>query len=375
MEFNQELSFIEKELRKRADINHIPISGTFELTPLCNMDCRMCYVRMNKQEMELMGKKLHTPQEWISLAKKAVENGLMFLLLTGGEPFLYPGFPEVYKQLKKMGLVIMINTNGTVLNDEILHVLFENKPRRINISLYGSSNQVYEKLCRNPVGFSQVINCIEKLQHHQIDIRLNMALTPWNRDDFPNMLEVAKKYDVPVSIANYIFPAKRRNKDSIAADKYRFSPELAAEYSVEISKYYEKYDELVKSANDKLSLVKNAANPDKEQKPGFWCRGGTSSFWVTWDWMLTPCGMINTPSVPLDINKFEVAWKKLRDEVNKIWLSSECYNCSKRTVCQTCAASMVAETDSFCKKPEYQCRLTDSLLNAYRYITKEAENA
>ena len=36
----------------------VPFSGTFELTPLCNMNCRMCYIRMTPEEMKKVGREL-----------------------------------------------------------------------------------------------------------------------------------------------------------------------------------------------------------------------------------------------------------------------------------------------------------------------------
>ena len=73
MDYFQDLTFAEKEIRKIADIKHIPIAGTFELTPLCNMDCRMCYVRMSNQEMQCSAGRMHTAKEWIALGEQAVK--------------------------------------------------------------------------------------------------------------------------------------------------------------------------------------------------------------------------------------------------------------------------------------------------------------
>ena len=39
--------------------------------------------------------------------------GVLFLLLTGGEPLLVPGFKELYLALKAEGMVLTLNTNGT----------------------------------------------------------------------------------------------------------------------------------------------------------------------------------------------------------------------------------------------------------------------
>lgn len=32
-------------LFKKADAFNVPIMGTFELTPICNMKCKMCYIQ------------------------------------------------------------------------------------------------------------------------------------------------------------------------------------------------------------------------------------------------------------------------------------------------------------------------------------------
>ena len=43
---------ITEYLHTKASRLGIPLNGTFELTPLCNMNCRMCYVRMGREQQE-----------------------------------------------------------------------------------------------------------------------------------------------------------------------------------------------------------------------------------------------------------------------------------------------------------------------------------
>ena len=74
---------------QKAAANLLPIGGTFELTPRCNMNCRMCYIRMSESQMCQRGAE-RTADEWIALGKSCAEQGMLFLLLTGGEPFLRP---------------------------------------------------------------------------------------------------------------------------------------------------------------------------------------------------------------------------------------------------------------------------------------------
>ena len=38
-------------LFSKAARKKVPLSGTFELSPLCNFSCRMCYVRKTAEEV------------------------------------------------------------------------------------------------------------------------------------------------------------------------------------------------------------------------------------------------------------------------------------------------------------------------------------
>ena len=70
----------EQHLYTRAVQNLVPISGTFELLPMCNLNCKMCYVKKSASEVEKAGG-LFCADDWIKLGRKAVDAGMLFLLL------------------------------------------------------------------------------------------------------------------------------------------------------------------------------------------------------------------------------------------------------------------------------------------------------
>ena len=125
------------------------INGSLELLPLCNMNCDMCYVRLSARETEAKGG-LHTADEWIGLGREMQKAGVLFLLLTGGEPLLFPDFQKLYVELRQMGMILTVNTNGTLLDEGWADFFGRYKPRRINITLYGADDSAYEKLCHYP---------------------------------------------------------------------------------------------------------------------------------------------------------------------------------------------------------------------------------
>ena len=138
--------YISTYLHARGRRLGLPISGNFELTARCNFNCPMCYVHLNQEDLAAQGKELTTAQ-WIDLARQARDRGMIFALLTGGEPFVRKDFFEIYDAMREMGLMVSINTNGSMLSGEIRRRLLENPPTRMNISLYGGCTETYRSMC------------------------------------------------------------------------------------------------------------------------------------------------------------------------------------------------------------------------------------
>ena len=102
--------------------NRYPLNGTFELTARCNLHCKMCFVRVDEKAIHDSGKRERTAEEWIHMAEQAAEAGTLKLLLTGGEVTLRPDFPEIYEAIAKMGFVLTVFTNATLISDQVMSV-------------------------------------------------------------------------------------------------------------------------------------------------------------------------------------------------------------------------------------------------------------
>lgn len=176
---------IEQQMFTMATEKKVPLYGVLELLPLCNLNCDMCYVRMSREEMEQVGR-LRTMEEWTKTAEDMIKAGTLFVLLTGGEPLLYPHFRELYQKLRELGMIITINTNGTLINEAWADFFAENKPRRINITLYGASNETYERLCHYPGGPKRAADSL--LRHNLISVIASDAHSPLQRT--PYMMDV-----------------------------------------------------------------------------------------------------------------------------------------------------------------------------------------
>ena len=78
-------------LFQKAGAAGVPLSGTFELTARCNLDCRMCYIHRRANDAAALRGEWSAGQ-WLELASRCRDAGTLLLLLTGGEPLLRPDF-------------------------------------------------------------------------------------------------------------------------------------------------------------------------------------------------------------------------------------------------------------------------------------------
>ncbi len=361
---------ITEFLHAKASKLRTPISGTFELTPVCNMSCRMCYVRMTKQQQEAI-RPLISAQEWINLGKTAKEHGLLFLLLTGGEPFSRPDFKEIMQALHKMGLVISINSNGTLINEKTIEWLKETPPSRINMTLYGASDETYARLCNNPHGFTQATNAIRLLKEAGITVKLNCSVTPYNADDLEEIMAFAKRENLVIQATSYMFPPLRRDETKIGQND-RFTPEEAAYYSAKIEMLLNGEDAFLERVkrNDFSALTTDMEDDCGElEGEGIRCRAGKCSYWVTWDGRMLPCGML--PQCGTDVFKcgFEEAWKEAMAYADGIRLPAKCKDCAIKDTCRACASMVYTESGNFCTIPDYRCKMA----HAYPAACKKLE--
>lgn len=365
---------VTEYLHAKAARLGIPISGTFELTPCCNLSCKMCYVRMTKQEQESIAP-LRTAEEWIALGQKAKEAGMLYLLLTGGEPFLRPDFREILTGLSQMGLVLSINSNGTMIDETVVEWLKEIPVFRINITLYGASNETYKRLCGNPYGFDQTVKAIRLLKQAGISVKINCSVTPYNKDDLEAIFAFAEEEELVVQATAYMFPPLRRDAEMVGIND-RFLPEDAAYQQACINcLMYGKdsfLERMEKNAPVSLSSELGAGIELPPEGDGIRCRAGKCSFWVTWRGNLLPCGMLPDTNTK---NIFEVdfaeAWKEICETADAIRLPAKCSVCEIKNQCRACAAMVYTESGSYEKVPEYRCRMAKSIYGAYRKLEQE----
>ena len=350
--------------RKGAALG-LPIAGNFELTSNCNFNCKMCYVHNTNHKEAL------STEDWIELGRTARDAGMVFLLLTGGEPFLRKDFKEIYSSLLEMGLLISINTNASLIDDEMFEFMVKHPPLRMNISLYACNDAVYEELCGRSV-CDVVKHNIRRLHDAGISVKMNASITPYNVSEIEAIYAFGKEVGVPVQATTYMFPPVRISREQYGCAPARFSAEEAAAQMLRCREQYMTPEQLRNYSGAPLDEDTDCTVEEGEHMR---CRAGRTAFWVTWDGRMLPCGMFPCDGYRIADMGFEAAWEAVRAYTQTIRMPKECIGCSHKKRCSACAASVIAETGSASVRPDYICRMTETLgrLTAEKYGTMEEQ--
>lgn len=330
-------------LHSKARKNRVPLVGNFELTQNCNFSCPMCYVHENKRKDEL------PTEAWLSLAEQARSGGMLFLLLTGGEPFLRDDFETLYTALSEMGFLISVNTNGSLLAP-YLPLLKRFPPFRINLSLYAAEREAYRRFCGIDA-FERVTASVQALRESKIPVRLNSVFTAHNRGQAPQIVRFAKAHRLHLKSSAYVYPQIRlgvpcgENRARLTAFEA-----AACEFEADLERFGAAY-----RAKAQRLQTEEAETENADAYRCVRCRAGRSSFWVTWDGKMRACGMLPYPETYPLAGGFLPAWRELNEKVAEIRLPQECAVCKKRSVCPACAAMCFAESGTFSEKPSYFC--------------------
>ena len=361
---------LSKYLHTKALRSHIPLSGTFEVSPICNMNCEMCYVKLTKEEQEAIAP-LRSKDEWLQIAREAKRQGMLFLLLTGGEPFLYGDFKNLYIELQEMGFMISINSNATMIDKSTIAWLREYPPYRMNITIYGASDMTYDLVCSNPRGFTQLTQALDLLRDEGISVKLNCSVLPQNKHDLTNILDFAESRDLTIQVATYMFPSIRKCNSAIGVNN-RLQPLEAAHLDLVAivrqrgQEYFSQYLDFLEKGENILPESQGDCVGE-----GVRCRGGKTAFWITWDGRMLPCGMINCPVTFPFKEGFDLAWSQLVEFTGSIRLSGSCAACGHKDLCRSCAAMAYTEAGAFDAVPEYRCQMTKGRLAAARSIKEK----
>lgn len=309
----------------------VPLHGTFELTPLCNLNCKMCYVHLSEKQLEQSGKKLLTTEQWKRIMGQAVDAGMFTATLTGGEALTYPGFDELYLYLLSRGVSVTLKSNGLLMTEARVAFLKQHPVEGLQITLYGADNDTYETVT-GVRGLDDALAGIQRVK--AVGIPLEVCLTPTKPalSDMEKLLALVNSLDVPVGISSGLYPAREETGRDVMA----LQPSLDDYVNLYKARAKLNHRELDPQCMDALPPPGGGGH---EPAHGLPCGGGRSSFAIHWNGRIFPCLSLNAISADVLNAPFTAGWEIVHRAVADYPFPGECTGCFYRAICTPCVMS------------------------------------
>jgi len=165
--------FPDSTLWARYTSQRVPAMLTLELTARCSLDCRHCYINRPIGDREARAAEL-SAEEIIALAAQAVDLGVLWCTLTGGDPLLREDFSAIYLAVKRLGLLVSVFTNATLITAEHARLWRDYPPRDLEITVYGATPETYERVTRRPGSFAAFLRGVQALHDAGVPMRLKV---------------------------------------------------------------------------------------------------------------------------------------------------------------------------------------------------------
>jgi MoaA/NifB/PqqE/SkfB family radical SAM enzyme len=186
-----------------------PLLGTLIVTYRCDLACAMCDLPARgdrRRELDTDGLR--------GVLDGMRDLGVLGVGITGGEPLLRPDLLDLVRHGTEQGLLMHVNTNGTLVTDEVARGLAAHGAASVNVSLDGPDAGTHDRLRGRQGSFARVLRAAARLcavPRRPYRVTLVCALGAANGDRTGPLLERAR--DLGVDAVSFLpvhdFPANR----------------------------------------------------------------------------------------------------------------------------------------------------------------------
>jgi radical SAM protein with 4Fe4S-binding SPASM domain len=319
------MTTLRDRMGSRASAERIPLWSYVEIIATCNFKCTHCYIAPCAEREDVM------PLEQAEvLFDKLAAAGSLSLLLTGGEVFTHREFKEIYLAAKRRGFLVYVNTNGYLIGERWADFLAEWPPVVVSISLYGMSDERYEKVTGIPNAFRRVDRAIDLLLERGIRVELKCPAMTNTVAELPAMQAYAAARGIEFKYDPIITPQEKGN---VSPMQLQLAPRKVLELDEQMDPGFDGFSKFAKEF---------AAEPDGQV---YQCGGGRIAVAVNVHGGASTCLTSRQTVGNLFDQPFDDVWAMLGGKIAKRFADGHpCATCRFRTICAGCPATVEEAT-------------------------------
>ena len=335
-------------------MNYKPYAISWNTTYRCNLRCSHCYLDTNALTRQ-SANELSTNEGFRLIDQMAELNPNLLLILTGGEPLLREDIYEIAYYAFRKGMMVVLGTNGNLIDDGIARRLKESGVTGIGISLDSVVPERHDEFRGISGAWDDTIKGIEACCRQGLEFQIQTTVTRENFNEIPNIIEFC--YNLGAKVFNLFFlvcTGKGQELTDIIPQQY--DQALHQLYETQ-KKYQGKMLVGAKCAPHYRRIVyeHDTASPLIRAYSGG-CPAGTHYCRITPEGNVTPCPYM--PNIVGNVRKksFVELWMDTADfqTLRGDNLNGRCGTCEFRYICKGCRARALAtsgnqmDEDSWC---------------------------
>lgn len=314
------------------------------VTDKCNMHCPFCYSSSGAD-----GARILEPAKILHFVSGIPHEERRSIIISGGEPLLYPYLSELLREIKAMDFEITVISNGTMEKDKYDQIL----PYldALQISIDGPTEEVYSKT-RGQGNYDKAISTLDYVHGKGLkNLIVSFTTNNFNISTMQDMPEFALKHHVNHIHITRILPSGRANDimDKIVPTEKEYGEAIGrlGLAIIAINKRIEmirETEEILLDDDEKTKFITFTTSSDPVRKTlsqtkMTTCSMGCGTLSIGYDEKVYPCGCLQHESLamgtiddPIDtIMALGIEMGKKYGIENPEM--KECYDCKYKYIC------------------------------------------
>lgn len=327
-----------------------PGHPVWEVTGACNLRCIHCHAVSGEPDPHEL-----TTDEGKRLIDQIAEmSEFRTLIYTGGEPLIRKDIFELLRHSQSAGLVNIIATNGTLIDEEVAWKLKEHGVACNAISLDAADPGVHNLIRNRPDAFDLAVRGMEATRKAGIMLQVNTTAMEYNIPHLPGLIDFAESHNAGIMLMYQLVAVGRGEKIKSATLKKSANRQLS---------------ELISEMQKKVkTIIEPVAGPqywpyllEKKGMNKGWklrmagnffhgCAAGRGFVYIKANGDVWPCPFVEISGGNVRNESFRTIYStsevftNLRDR-NK--LRGLCGECDYRTVCGGCRGRALAYSGDY----------------------------
>ncbi len=334
-------------------MDYKPYAISWNTTYRCNLRCSHCYLDTNALTNQSVSE-LSTREGYKLIDQMAELNPNLLLILTGGEPLLRKDIYDLSSYASQKGMMVVLGTNGNMIDDDIAKKLKESGVTGIGISLDSIIPERHDTFRGIPGAWDDTLNGIEACRRQGIGFQIQTTVTKENFNEIPNIIEFS--YNLGAKVFNLFFlvcTGKGQDLTDITPQQY----DQALRQLYDIQKIYHgkmmvgakcapHYRRIVYEHDSSSPLIRAYAGG---------CPAATHYCRITPEGNITPCPYMPNVSGNVREKSFVEIWKDTADfqTLRFASLNGRCGVCEFMDICKGCRARALATTGNQMDEDEW----------------------